>query len=170
MICTRCEIEKEQDCFYKDSRRKSGFANWCKSCTKLNVTHWQRENKEARKITCKRYRENNKEKLQEVNRLRSEKMNVYGKNYRERYPDRHCARQAKRRVSKIQATPIWLTPEQEKEINNFYWLARDLSVVSCDSYHVDHIVPLRGKNVCGLHVPWNLQILPSDINLSKGNR
>jgi len=69
-----------------------------------------------------------------------------------------------------QATPKWLTLEQKRDIENIYWLAKDLQSVSGQTYHVDHIVPLKGQNVCGLHVPWNLQVLPSDINMSKGNK
>lgn len=75
-----------------------------------------------------------------------------------------------RKAQVKKATPSWLTEDQKKEISRLHWLTRDLEVVTGEKYQVDHIVPLQGKEVCGLHVPWNLQILPSDINLSKGNR
>jgi hypothetical protein len=80
------------------------------------------------------------------------------------------ARNTKRQGLKINATPNWLTEEHNNEIQQFYWLAKDLQAITGETYHVDHIVPLKGENVCGLHVPWNLQVLPADINLSKGNK
>ena len=53
---------------------------------------------------------------------------------------------------------------------SFYWLAQDLNKVTEGNYHVDHIIPLQGDGVCGLHVPWNLQVLPADVNIAKGNK
>jgi 5-methylcytosine-specific restriction endonuclease McrA len=78
----------------------------------------------------------------------------------------------KRHAVKLQRAPKWLTKENLNEMEQFYVDAKDLQWLSDpnDPLEVDHIVPLQGKNVSGLHVPWNLQILPKSINRSKGNR
>lgn len=67
------------------------------------------------------------------------------------------------------ATPKWLTKEQKQQIVDTYELMRDCRTITGEDYHVDHIVPIKGDNICGLHVPWNLQVLPADVNLSKSN-
>ena len=86
---------------------------------------------------------------------------------RQRYIDRHPGIQAMHtaayRAQKIKATPKWLTEEQHKQIAEIYATCPK----DCD---VDHVVPLRGKNVSGLHVPWNLEHMEKLDNMSKGNR
>lgn len=68
-----------------------------------------------------------------------------------------------RRAAKQNASPQWLTKAQRAEIKRIYQ--------NCPAgHHVDHIVPLRGRTVSGLHVPWNLQYLPAQENLKKGNK
>lgn len=81
------------------------------------------------------------------------------------------AMSAKRKASKRKATPSWLTKEQLKEIKQFYILAQELAWLNQDGkpFHVDHIIPLQHDDVCGLHVPWNLQLLSQPENLSKLN-
>ena len=69
-----------------------------------------------------------------------------------------------------EARPKWLTKDQAKEINDMYIHMRDCRAVTGEEYHVDHIVPLKGENICGLHVPWNLQVLPAYINERKSNK
>jgi hypothetical protein len=61
------------------------------------------------------------------------------------------------------ATPAWLTPEQVTAIKRTYRLAKKKKL------SVDHIVPLRSSIVCGLHVPWNLQLMPKKENVAKSN-
>lgn len=76
---------------------------------------------------------------------------------------------AKYMMAKRHATPLWLTPEQEEQIKAFYFEAAAKTVATGVVYEVDHVVPLQGKNVCGLHVPWNLQVLTAEENCRKGN-
>lgn len=66
--------------------------------------------------------------------------------------------------------PSWLTEAQHGEMKDIYRKAREMSLNTDIKYHVDHIVPLCGANVSGLHVPWNLQILTAFENHSKNNR
>lgn len=73
----------------------------------------------------------------------------------------------KRRVIEKRAVPKWANKDA---MNSFYKSAEALGMLTGDWYHVDHIVPLRSKLVCGLHVEHNLQILEANVNASKGNR
>lgn len=68
---------------------------------------------------------------------------------------------AKRRAAVIRAMPAWA---DRKAILAIYHSAKEQGM------HVDHILPLRGKLVCGLHVAENLQLLPGEVNRSKFNK
>lgn len=137
--CSRCGENFPASSFTRDKRNKSGLQSSCKVC----YNSYYQENKA--------------------------RLNHYSSTYKKINKDWHNAVQAKRRATKSNATPNWLTEDQDKQIKDLYWLAKDLKAVTGEDYHVDHIVPLKGENVSGLHVPWNLQILPSDLNLAKGN-
>lgn len=73
---------------------------------------------------------------------------------------------AARRAAKIQATPPWVNL---KEIAAFFAEARRLTIGTGIPHEVDHIEPLRAKNRCGLHVPWNLQVITRADNRRKHN-
>lgn len=94
----------------------------------------------------------------------------YSKKYSKAYPEKVNACNAKRRAIKLKATPNWLTNVQYEEIKLLYKLSKQLDRETNMVHHVDHIVPLINDNVCGLHVPWNLQVLSSSDNMSKSNR
>jgi len=74
---------------------------------------------------------------------------------------------AKRRARKLNATPLWLTEFHKDYIKNLYVQSSELSRITGGKHNVDHEIPLQGGGVCGLHVPWNLQVITQDENLSK---
>lgn len=81
--------------------------------------------------------------------------------------DKVNASAVRRKAIKLQATPGWTN---HVAIGAFYAFAAIQSKMVGKPYHVDHIVPLKSKLVCGLHTHYNLQVLPGKENMSKGNR
>jgi hypothetical protein len=76
---------------------------------------------------------------------------------------------ARRRKHRL-ATPTWLTKQQKSEIRQLYQIAITMTKTTGEQYVVDHIIPLRSEVVCGLHVPWNLRVIPRQENLLKSNK
>lgn len=127
--------------------------------TKERVADWHEKNRDRVAASRKRWYEKNKSKNSENARK-----------YAQENPEWKAAHCAKRRSRKLRACPSWLTLEQLKEIESFYYQAKHRYKETGIPHHVDHIVPLQGKKVSGLHVPWNLQILTASDNSKKSNK
>lgn len=161
-VCTKCGIEKPFDHFFNRKGVKDGKTSHCKSCIANRKRDYYRKN--SSEINKKHY-----EWFKSLPEKRQKPYKISARNRQKDYQCKRNATEASRRFRKESATPSWLSEKHLSEIEEFYWLAKDLRAISGQEYHVDHIVPLKGKNVCGLHVPWNLQVLPADVNISKSN-
>lgn len=125
-----------------------------------------------------RYMQRNAEKILEMDRVASaayrarhpEKVAVSKKRYAQENKHKINATVAKREAAKLQRTPQWLTGEDLWMIEQAYELAALRTSVFGFAWHVDHVLPLQGKKVSGLHTPINLQVIPWVDNLRKGNR
>ena len=167
-VCSSCKELKPLLEFHKRSISPDGLNASCKSCRSRIRKSYQ-----SQKNYNKAYRERHRDDLLESKRLwdasNREHINSYRKAYRKKNPTKHREWDARKRASRLQRIPKWLNAEQKEEIKQFYWLRDDIVTITGELYEVDHIVPLQGREVCGLHVPWNLQILPSDLNNKKNN-
>lgn len=117
---------------------------------------WQRKNKDKLSAASKRYYYKNVEQKREAARL-----------YSKENPDVVNSAHARYRAAKRSAIPVWSNKERCREI---YREAARLTEETGVQHEVDHIVPLRSKIVCGLHVESNLQIIHKIDNIRKGNR
>jgi hypothetical protein len=123
-------------------------------------------------ITCcathrDEYYKANPEKKAEYYKANTEKLAAYAAAYRRANPHIRTALHAKRRATKLNATPAWADLEAIKKI---YSDCAFITQATGVQQHVDHIVPLQGKTVCGLHVHYNLQIIDASDNRHKSNR
>jgi hypothetical protein len=162
----------------KDIKRNGEFQErWVSPAVfekhKESTKRWKENNPERVKENRKRRYENNVEQSNENSKRwfeeNRERHKELVKRWRETNPDKANAIDAKRRSAKLQRTPPWLTKEQLLEIQSFYTKAKDLQTLTGIEFHVDHIIPLQGKLVSGLHVPWNLRVIPAVENLKKSN-
>lgn len=80
------------------------------------------------------------------------------------------ARTMEYHIKKVSSTPNWLNDSMRNDIRRCYAEACELTKTTGVKHHVDHIIPIRGKNVCGLHVPWNLRVITAAENVRKSNK
>jgi len=163
--CSKCHFPKPLTEYSKDRGKKDGLHSRCKLCNRAVVTAWQKtpRGKAMHAANADRWQcapENKASHAIAVNR--------YQKTARGKAKLR--AAWARYNACKIQRTPPWITSEQLSEIESFYKRAKELELQTNTPMHVDHIVPLQGETVSGLHVPWNLQVISAPLNWSKGNR
>lgn len=172
--CSICHIIKSLENFHRKGKNK--LRNECKICNNLKRCEYYKENKHLSKVYYisnkeiilnknKVYAKNNnkikirKEKYRKINRL---SINIYNSIHNKTVKGRinKLSRKKARNKRVRKATPKWVN---KKDIINFY--------KNCPpGMHVDHIIPLNGVNVSGLHVPWNLQYLTAKENIKKSNK
>lgn len=114
------------------------------------ASKYQKEKPEVHRKASARYMEKNRKecyrRIDAWGKVRPEKKRFYAKMYR---------------VSKSQATPVWADIDLISEV---------YQEAEYHGLHVDHIIPLRGKTVCGLNIWNNLQLITKSENSAKGNR
>lgn len=153
--CTKCKTEKPLDQFYKRSGR-AGYLSCCKKCKNAYGKAWHSRNKERHSELTSRWYEQNKEQHL-----------ANSKQWYEANKSRKLETTAAREKRCVLATPAWADRELIKEL---YALAQKLTEQTGVPHEVDHIIPLQGKNVCGLHVETNLQVITRDENRRKSNK
>ena len=157
--CKTCQETKEITLFAFHKLCTDGYENVCKACKVAKTAKWQKENKERKNKTNALWRSLNLEASRKST-ANWEKNNKGHRNALTR------ARQA----AKLKRTPAWLTEFDLLKIKCLYQVAAMRTRESGRAWHVDHIIPLQGKTVSGLHVPSNLQVIEGAENSRKSNR
>jgi hypothetical protein len=162
--CTRCHAVKSYELFYKQAvNSKDGYQAHCKACDNARKKDWALKNPEL----AAAYR-----KTSDINRYKNYKSKVQekNKNWKINNPSKVSAMDAKRRAAVNLRKPSWFTDEDHWMVEQAYELAQLRTQIFGFKWHVDHVVPLQGKLVSGLHTPYNLQVIPASKNLSKSNQ
>lgn len=176
--CIKCGVVKSLEGFYprpptglgKRKPKGDGYRHDCKSCHALAGSAWSKKNPGAHAGYVKNWHAKNPGYNQEYVAANLEaqisRRKTYAKN------NRHILSEISRRYSlaKRGAAPKWLDKGHRAEIKSMYKLAITKTRETGVPHQVDHIIPLQGKTVSGLHVPWNLQVVTATVNRQKSNK
>jgi len=178
--CNKCKENKQLSEFYKDCNKVDKLRTTCKICTAAICKQYYNSDIDKSRAIRKAYHATNRDSVlknqKQYRENNKERINIMKKNWHTKNPGKKNASNMLYRARKDNATPSWLTDKHIEEIREFYTICNEIQWLSEEPLHVDHISPLYGKDKdgnhvsCGLHVPWNLQILPSSVNESKGSK
>ena len=133
----------------------------CKSILKLQMFNNRSSSLSGKRTVCRKCEHGTYEQKSSMFGASKEEYQAqYGKYWRSMFPEKNRKKSADYRARKLQAKPLWADDEKLLDVYK-----------RCpEGHHVDHIVPLKGDNVCGLHVHYNLQYLTPHQNLVKSNK
>ncbi len=138
----------------QQKRRAYRMANRAK--IKAYMDQWHKDHK----VHARQYRQTHKADETAYRniwrRANAERFRAGVERWRKANLDRRAATQKRYHARKLNAMPRWA---DQRKIDEFYETANGLGILTGDWYHVDHIVPLQGKTVCGLHCEQNLQVI-----------
>lgn len=151
---------------------KDGLEPWCKECRSVERKKNYAKNREKQLAYGKKYNADpkTKEQRKEYREKNKEHLKEYAAGWRKTNRAKKNAEYMHYYLSKLKRTPKWLSENQLIQIKKTYAIAAWMTKEFGEAYHVDHIIPIRGQTVSGLHVPWNLQVILGSKNLSKGNK
>lgn len=163
--CVVCDAEAVRKSREKDPDKLRERNRQYREANADKQREYAHQYRQANAEKIRQYREANAEKSRQYREVNREKIIERHRQYRQANAPKRLACQRNRDARKLQATPGWF---DKAAVEAIYEEAARLSAVTGIEHHVDHIIPLRGRQVCGLHVQNNLMAVPREWNSSKG--
>lgn len=156
--CTKCKTTKQFSLFSPNKGTKDKLQSWCKVCVAAQTRTYNAEKMRVR-MENPEYKAKAYKQMAEYRNANKEKVAAWKRAFLLR-----------RRQHEKQVTPIWNKELSDLAFIEAYDLARLRKEATNFNWDVDHIVPLNGRKVTGFHTAFNIQVIPTKLNLSKSNK